>query len=116
MHIEQITAIENIRGQLSYLAEDLQNHYNVNIPVVVLVDELDRCRPSYAIEMLEVIKHFFTTKNFVFIVATDTSQLTHSINAVYGANFDSSQYLKRFLIEKQNYQSLIYSTTLKLKL
>lgn len=97
---EQIEAIENIRGQLSYLAEDLQNNYNINIPVIVLIDELDRCRPSYAIEMLEVIKHFFSTKHFVFIIATDTEQLAHSINAIYGANFNSSQYLKRFFDRK----------------
>ena len=63
---------------------------------MVLVDELDRCRPNYSIEMLEVIKHFFTTKNFVFVVATDSTQLQKSIKAVYGADFDSKQYLKRF--------------------
>lgn len=67
---------------------------------MVLVDELDRCRPNYAIEMLEVIKHFFKTDNFVFVVATDTDQLVHSIAAVYGAGFDAAQYLKRFFDRK----------------
>lgn len=64
--------------------------------VFVLVDELDRCRPTYAIEMLETIKHFFSLEKFIFVVATDTNQLSHSIKAVYGSEFDGSEYLSRF--------------------
>ncbi|MGF1903475.1 KAP family P-loop NTPase fold protein [Aliivibrio sifiae] len=97
---QQIEAITKIRECLSQLAEVLKKNYGAEIPVVVLVDELDRCRPTYAIEMLEVIKHFFKTDNFVFLVATDTDQLSHSINAVYGHNFDSKQYLKKFFDRK----------------
>lgn len=93
---EQIEAISEIRNTLHLLAEVVQKNYGKQLPVIVLVDELDRCRPTYAIEMLEVIKHFFQTKGFVFVVATDTEQLTHSIKAVYGAEFNSKQYLKRF--------------------
>jgi hypothetical protein len=96
----QIEAIKKIRESLSQLAEVLKSNYGAEIPVIVLVDELDRCRPTYAIEMLEVIKHFFKTDNFVFLVATDTEQLSHSINAVYGNNFDSKQYLKKFFDRK----------------
>ena len=95
-HAEQIEAIKNIRKELGNLAEVIQKNYDKQLPVVVLIDELDRCRPSYAIEMLEVIKHFFTTKHFVFVVATDTKQLRESIKSVYGSSFDSATYLKRF--------------------
>lgn len=65
-------------------------------PIYILVDELDRCRPSYAIEIIENIKHFFDTKKFVFVIATDTGQLQHSIKAVYGQGFDAYSYLSRF--------------------
>ncbi|GDY24520.1 MULTISPECIES: KAP family P-loop NTPase fold protein [unclassified Agarivorans] len=99
-YAEQIEAIKEIRTGLGQLAEILQQNYSATLPVVVLVDELDRCRPTYAIEMLEVIKHFFSTKNFVFVVATDTKQLCHSIKAVYGNEFESQQYLKRFFDRK----------------
>ncbi|PMN72540.1 KAP family P-loop NTPase fold protein [Enterovibrio norvegicus] len=92
----QVEAIANIREKLSVLAEVLEQNYDAKLPVIVLVDELDRCRPSYAIEMLEIIKHFFTTKNFVFVIGNDTEQLSCSIKAVYGIDFDSKQYLKRF--------------------
>ncbi len=95
-HEEQVMAIKNIRKELGLLAEVMKTVHGKELPVVVLIDELDRCRPSYAIEMLEVIKHFFTTENFVFVVATDTKQLKESIKSVYGASFDSNTYLKRF--------------------
>lgn len=95
-HAEQIEAIKSIRIELGNLAEVIQKNYSKRLPVVVLIDELDRCRPSYAIEMLEVVKHFFTTKHFVFVIATDTKQLQESIKSVYGSSFDSSTYLKRF--------------------
>lgn len=93
---EQIDALNKVRKELEAMAESLEQQYKKDLPVVVLVDELDRCRPNYAIEMLEIIKHFFATRNFVFVIATDTPQLCHSIRAVYGAGFSSEQYLKRF--------------------
>ena len=93
---DKITAINDIRNALSKLAVELQHNDDTKLPIVVLIDELDRCRPTYAINMLEVIKHFFNTQYFVFVVATDTTQLCESIKAVYGNNFDSKTYLKRF--------------------
>ncbi|MGL6501786.1 KAP family P-loop NTPase fold protein [Aeromonas caviae] len=80
----QIEAIINTRKALGNLAESLQTVNDSELPVIVLIDELDRCRPTYAIEMLEVIKHFFSINNFVFVIATDTEQLCHSITSVYG--------------------------------
>lgn len=98
----QLDAIQRVRKSLGELAEVLQTTYGTKLPVIVLIDELDRCRPTYAIEMLEVIKHFFSIKGFVFVIATDTDQLCHSIRSVYGDNFDSSQYLKRFFNRKSS--------------
>ncbi len=66
------------------------------LPLFILIDELDRCRPNYAIELLENIKHIFDIKGIYFIIATNSKQLSHSINAIYGANFSSEVYLKRF--------------------
>ncbi|MFG0455561.1 KAP family P-loop NTPase fold protein [Shewanella mangrovisoli] len=103
-HQELVRAIQQIRITLGEVAGKLTGS-GANLPVVVLVDELDRCRPNYAIEMLEVIKHFFKTDNFVFVVATDTDQLVHSIAAVYGAGFDAAQYLKRFFDRKASLET-----------
>ncbi|ANN28811.1 KAP family P-loop NTPase fold protein [Vibrio vulnificus] len=89
----QKQALEDARKSLETLVEFCPQNRR---KVFVLIDELDRCRPSYAIEMLETIKHFFELNNYVFVVATDTTQLSHSINAVYGSKFDGQEYLSRF--------------------
>lgn len=69
---------------------------DVKKPLFILVDELDRCRPTYAIALLERVKHLFDVDDVVFVIATDTSQLRHSITAVYGQGFDGAGYLLRF--------------------
>lgn len=89
----QVQSIAQIREALSEYALSIDD---VELPVVVLVDELDRCRPDYSIKMLESIKHFFDTKFFVFIIGNDTRQLAASIKVLYGTDFSSEQYLKRF--------------------
>jgi hypothetical protein len=65
-------------------------------PLFILIDEVDRCRPSYAITLLERVKHLFEVDGVVFVIATDTQQLRHSVSAVYGAGFDGKAYLLRF--------------------
>lgn len=64
--------------------------------LVICIDELDRCRPTYAIELLEVVKHLFDIKNVIFIVAINKDQFIHSIRAIYGIGFDSVSYIDRF--------------------
>jgi len=66
-------------------------------PIVIFVDELDRCNPNYAICLLERIKHLFDVQGVVFVLSVDLKQLSHSVNAVYGQNFDAHGYLKRFI-------------------
>ncbi|MGL6556561.1 KAP family P-loop NTPase fold protein [Aeromonas dhakensis] len=65
-------------------------------PTFVIIDELDRCRPNYAVEMLEAVKHIFDITGVYFIIATDTEQLQHAIKVVYGEEFDAQTYLSRF--------------------
>ncbi|ESP95059.1 KAP family P-loop NTPase fold protein [Pseudoalteromonas luteoviolacea] len=90
-YIYQKNALTDIKTQLTHFAE----HYE-NKNIIILVDELDRCRPSYAIEFLEIVKHLFGIKGFVFVMATDTEQLSHSVQAVYGPQFNGEEYLSRF--------------------
>jgi hypothetical protein len=99
---KQSQAIKKIKEHLGLISELLECVYSINLPLIILIDELDRCRPTYAIEMIEVVKHFFTTKNVVFIIATDTNQLCSSIKSVYGQEFDSRIYLKRFFDRTAN--------------
>ena len=69
---------------------------NSELPLIILIDELDRCRPSYAVELLEIIKHLFSVNNVIFILAINRAELTHSVKALYGSDFDATGYLRRF--------------------
>jgi hypothetical protein len=87
----------------------------LNYPAFILIDELDRCRPSYAVEMLETIKHIFDIQGVVFVLATDTEQLQHAIKVVYGAGFDAQSYLgrffqRRFTLNEKSRREFISST------
>lgn len=65
-------------------------------PIVFVIDELDRCRPSYAIQLLERIKHYFDIKGLVFVIATDHGNLPSAVKTVYGAHVDGEEYLRKF--------------------
>jgi hypothetical protein len=84
------------RDALQALAEQLGKSRGDAIPLIFVVDELDRCRPSYAIRLLETIKHLFTVPGVVFVVATDVRQLSTSVQHTYGAGIDADGYLRRF--------------------
>ncbi|MGL6462352.1 KAP family P-loop NTPase fold protein [Aeromonas hydrophila] len=68
----------------------------LDYPAFILIDELDRCRPSYAVEMLETIKHIFDIPGVVFVLATDTEQLQHAVKSIYGEGVDGKKYFERF--------------------
>jgi hypothetical protein len=65
-------------------------------PVLLMVDELDRCRPTYAIEFLEVIKHLFSVPQLIFVLAINKDELAKSMKAIYGESSDTVGYLRRF--------------------
>lgn len=94
-HQKLAATISNFRRDLADVLSAVDGQ-NVPMPMYILVDELDRCRPTYAVTMLERIKHLFDVENVVFLVATNTRELVHSISAVYGNNFDGARYLNRF--------------------
>ena len=65
--------------------------------LVFFVDEIDRCRPTFSIELLERIKHLFDIPNILFVLSLDKQQLEASTAAVYGPNINSAEYLRRFI-------------------
>ena len=68
-----------------------------NRPLIVLIDELDRCRPTYAVELLEAAKHLFSVDDIIFVIAVNRVALAHSIKSLYGRGFDAEGYLRRFV-------------------
>lgn len=85
-------AQENIKAlqkTLESLAEDS--------PIIVFIDELDRCRPDYAVDILEVIKHTLNVPNVYFVLITNTHQLKAAINHRYGNQVNAQRYLDKFV-------------------
>lgn len=64
--------------------------------LVIFVDELDRCKPTFAVELLERIKHYFVDERITFVFSINKSQLVHTIKKFYGESFDACRYLERF--------------------
>lgn len=64
--------------------------------IVIFVDELDRCRPNFAVAMLESIKHIFDVEGVQFVLVTNFNQLKESIKHCYGG-VDAQQYLDKFV-------------------
>lgn len=64
--------------------------------LVVFIDELDRCKPSYAVKLLERIKHYFDNDRITFVFSINTLELQHAIKKHYGNEFDACRYLDRF--------------------
>ena len=82
--------LDHVRKQIKELANDKT--------VVIVVDELDRCMPNYAIKVLERLHHIFEKiDNVLLIIAVDSNQLNQSIREIYGESVDTEHYLKKFI-------------------
>ncbi|TKB97521.1 KAP family P-loop NTPase fold protein [Pedobacter cryophilus] len=67
-------------------------------PLIFIIDELDRCKPDYAVQVLECVKHFFSVPGIVFVLSIDKEQLCNAIKGFYGSeSIDSANYLRRFI-------------------
>jgi hypothetical protein len=64
--------------------------------LIIFVDELDRCRPNYALEVLESIKHLFSVPGVIFILAVDETQLRETVKTIYGSDMNGPGYFARF--------------------
>ena len=76
--------------------------------LVIIVDELDRCRPDYAMKTLEIIKHFFDIEGLFIIVPTNEHSLQKCVKALYGLdeengqNLENEYYFNKFFTDKLN--------------
>ena len=102
LHIEAVIALKDIKEHITTLSVFMEDIYDLKVPIIIIIDELDRCRPTYAVEVLEVVKHFFETNGCTFLLSTNTDVLEQSIQSIYGSKFDSKHYLRRFFDIKVN--------------
>ena len=86
----------DFKKTLKEMAHSMQEEGSDGRPLVVVIDELDRCRPTYAIELLETAKHLFSVDGVVFVLGINRTEMEHSVNALYGEDFDGAEYFRRF--------------------
>lgn len=92
--VKEILANKTVRAK--FKEEVIEYQEKINKKIIFFIDELDRCRPTFAIELLEVIKHLFNIKNIIFVISIDKQQLSYSVSTIYGQNADTVGYLRRF--------------------
>ncbi len=89
LYDKQLQIYDEFRDALTELAQEYNGVY-------IFIDELDRCKPSFAIDTLEVIKHYFDIPGLTFIFGVDMVQLGHAIGGRYGNRMDTGGYLTKF--------------------
>ncbi len=88
-HVKASESLKSLQSALQEIAAQM--------PIILFIDELDRCRPNFAVNMLEIIKHTFDVEGVQFVLITNTQQLKASINHSYGHTVDAQRYLDKFL-------------------
>lgn len=86
-------ALKEFRSYLSSFASEV----NGGKPIVFIIDELDRCKPDFALELLEQVKHLFSVQGITFLLVTNREQLEESIKSKYGQGIDPTNYLHKFI-------------------
>ena len=84
---------ENVEAKFK---KELASLIPKNGRLIVFIDELDRCRPTYAVKLLERVKHFFDNNKITFIFSVNLYELKNTIKKLYGSSFDGDRYLDRF--------------------
>lgn len=92
-YLEQGVAKNQLKTELAKLSKKVADR--TGYPLIFIIDEMDRCRPTFAVELLERVKHIFDVPNMVFVFGINRDELANSIRYVYG-DIEADIYLRRF--------------------
>ena len=100
--------LENYKKLLEEFKDTLSKEER---PKIIIIDELDRCRPDYAIQLLEIIKHIFDVKNIIFLFLINREQLESIVSTIYMNSNLSTKYFEKFYnielnLPEVNYEEL----------
>jgi hypothetical protein len=87
---------EEMPKQLGILHEALTAN-TTSERVIIIIDELDRCHPDYAIAVLEAMKLVFDQKGFVFCLMVNAEYLENLARHRFGEAQDGEKYLDKFV-------------------
>lgn len=101
---KQQKANKGLRSAIEKFFIDIRESYCLNKTeqelnrkkIIIFIDELDRCRPDFAVRLLERVKHYADLPNVIFVMSTNLTELQYMIRNVYGGGFDAARYLDRF--------------------
>ncbi|MBF0192339.1 MAG: hypothetical protein HQL99_14540 [Magnetococcales bacterium] len=91
-HGDNKRSVEEFAKKLGDLVSQLNKK-----PLIIIIDELDRCRPDFAVKTVERIKHFFDVPGVVFVLLVNRPQLEAAIRGIYGSDVDARTYLGKFI-------------------
>jgi hypothetical protein len=106
--VDNIYTVEEKRTALNNL---LNNIIHNNKKIVIIIDELDRCNPKYAIDVIEAIKHFYNNDKIIFLVVSNNTELSYAISNFYGKKFNGYGYLNKIydlIINLENIDTKLY--------
>jgi hypothetical protein len=98
--------------KMQYLHEKLHETLTKLMEVIddqqlyIIVDELDRCRPDFALETLERIKHLFHVRNVKYILVYNEKAMNSIIDNKYGAGIDANRYIDKFVQFKYQFNNI----------
>lgn len=87
---------EEVENNISTLKEALTEITKTQ-ELIIFIDELDRCRPDFAVAVVECIKHIFETPGIQFVLLANLEQIEAAIKHCYGVDVDAKKYLNKFL-------------------
>lgn len=92
---DQISSLEQFEDAF----RELLQKYIVkgNGKLVVFVDDLDRCLPNKAIEVLEAIKLFFDVAGCIFVIGMDQDAIIDAIHTRYREKIKGRLYLEKII-------------------
>lgn len=97
-YLANLQKIEELNNKIEEL---INNLIPENGKLIIFIDELDRCKPSFAIDLLERIKHYLRLPNVIFIFTVNISELSATVKQVYGSDYNGGEYLNRFFDDIQ---------------
>ena len=89
------------------------NKYAKGKTQIFVIDELDRCKPSFALDTLEIVKHFFDLDNCIFIISVDKLQLESHIKSIYGESIDAEKYFSKLFDYQFNLLPISFKSIIK---
>ena len=78
-YLDQRETKDRLREELTRLSAAVAEE--TGRPLVFIIDELDRCRPTFAIELLERVKHIFDVPDLVFVFGVNRAEICKSLQS-----------------------------------